>query len=68
MPPYTRVVSLDFEDYPFEAESFQEKSCRLCGAKGVFLDEILDDVTGETSYQCNDTSYCLQTLNRKPRE
>lgn len=65
VPPYTRVVSLDFEDYPFIVESFQDKCCRLCGAKGVFLDEILDDGTGEASYQCNDSSYCLQRLNRK---
>jgi alpha-D-ribose 1-methylphosphonate 5-phosphate C-P lyase len=65
VPPYTRVVSLDFEDFPFGVESFQDKCCRLCGAKGVFLDEILDDVTGETAYQCNDSSYCLQRLNGK---
>jgi len=63
LPPYTKVESLDFKDYPFQVESFQDKCCRLCGAKGVFLDEILDDVTGETSYQCNDSSYCLQRLN-----
>lgn len=67
VPPYTKVVSLDFDDYPFGAESFQDKCCRLCGAKGVFLDEILDDETGETSYQCNDSSYCLQKLNGKSR-
>lgn len=63
VPPYTRVVSLDFEDYPFRVESFQDKCCELCGAKGVFLDEILDDLSGNTFYQCNDSSYCLQRLN-----
>lgn len=63
VPPYTKVVSLDFEDFPFEVESFQDKCCALCGAKGVYLDEILDDTTGRTSYQCNDSSYCLQRLN-----
>ncbi|HZK53362.1 MAG TPA: alpha-D-ribose 1-methylphosphonate 5-phosphate C-P-lyase PhnJ [Desulfosporosinus sp.] len=68
VPPYTRVASLDFEDYPFGAETFQGKSCRLCGAKDVFLDEILDDVTGVTSYQCNDSSHCLQKLNGKSSE
>lgn len=65
VPPYTGVVSLAFEDYPFVVESFQDKSCRLCGARGVYLDEIPDDQTGETVYQCNDTSYCLQRLNGK---
>jgi alpha-D-ribose 1-methylphosphonate 5-phosphate C-P lyase len=65
VPPYTKVVSLDFEDYPFGVESFQDKCCRLCGAKGVFLDEILDEATGKSSIQCNDSSYCLQRLNGK---
>ncbi|MCB8815477.1 alpha-D-ribose 1-methylphosphonate 5-phosphate C-P-lyase PhnJ [Desulfosporosinus shakirovi] len=65
VPPYTRVESLAFEDFSFEVESFQDKCCGLCGAKGVFLDEILDDLTGETFHQCNDTSYCLQRLNQK---
>ena len=65
VPPYTRVVSLAFEDYAFEVESFADKCCRLCGARGVYLDEILNDKTGGAFYQCNDTSYCLQRLNGK---
>lgn len=65
VPPYTRVVSLAFEDYPFEVESFEDRSCRLCGAKGVFMDELTDAVTGETYFQCSDTSYCLMRLNKK---
>ncbi|MEH7179207.1 alpha-D-ribose 1-methylphosphonate 5-phosphate C-P-lyase PhnJ [Neobacillus vireti] len=63
VPPYTKVVSLDFEDYPFEPESFNDKHCRLCGSTGVFLDELVDEGTNETFYQCNDTSYCIETLN-----
>lgn len=63
VPPYTKVVSLDFEDFPFEAESFEDKECRLCGSTGVFLDELVDEATDETVYQCNDTSYCLEKLN-----
>ncbi|WP_264737825.1 alpha-D-ribose 1-methylphosphonate 5-phosphate C-P-lyase PhnJ [Cytobacillus firmus] len=63
VPPYTRIVSLDFEDYPFEGESFNDKCCRLCGSEGVFLDELIDEATGETFYQCNDTSYCCEILN-----
>jgi len=65
VPPYTKVVSLAFEDYAFEIESFTDKCCRLCGARGVYLDEILNDKTGGALYQCNDTSYCLQRLNGK---
>ena len=30
LPPYTEVVSLDFEDHPFEVQRF-EQSCALCG-------------------------------------
>ncbi|MBT2758017.1 alpha-D-ribose 1-methylphosphonate 5-phosphate C-P-lyase PhnJ [Mesobacillus foraminis] len=63
LPPYTTVVSLDFDDYPFEPETFQDKRCRLCGSSGVFLDELVDETTEETFYQCNDTSYCIETLN-----
>lgn len=65
IPPYTKVESLAFEDYPFEVEGTNNKECRLCGASRVFMDEIIDDVTGETSYQCNDTSYCLGRLNSR---
>ena len=63
VPPYTKVVSLDFEDFPFEPEPFEDKQCRLCGSTGVFLDELVDELTDETVYQCNDTSYCLEKLN-----
>ncbi|WP_053360774.1 alpha-D-ribose 1-methylphosphonate 5-phosphate C-P-lyase PhnJ [Bacillus sp. FJAT-27251] len=63
VPPYTKVVSLDFNDYPFQPESFGDKQCRLCGSTGVFLDELVDEATNETVHQCNDTSYCLEKLN-----
>lgn len=63
IPPYTNVESLAFEDYPFAAESFEGKACKLCGSADVFLDEIIDEETGERSYQCNDTSYCIEQLN-----
>ncbi|WP_144540069.1 alpha-D-ribose 1-methylphosphonate 5-phosphate C-P-lyase PhnJ [Cytobacillus oceanisediminis] len=64
VPPFTKIVSLDFEDYPFEGESFEGKCCRLCGSEGVFLDELIDEGTGETYYQCNDTGYCYEVLNK----
>ena len=68
IPPYTKVVSLDFDDHPFETEDFQGKCCRLCGASHVYLDEIIDETNGRVSYQCNDTSQCLERLNAKGRE
>lgn len=58
VPPYTRVEPLDFEDYPFHVEDFAGRRCRLCGAQNVYLDEIVDEATGQTVYQCNDTAYC----------
>lgn len=63
VPPYTKVVSLDFHDYSFEREDFNGKCCRLCGSTDVFLDELIDEETNETFYQCNDTSFCLEQLN-----
>lgn len=63
VPPYTKIKSLDFEDYPFTAENFDDKTCRLCGASGIFMDEIIDEHDGSVSHQCNDSSYCLTRLN-----
>ncbi|MFO7888587.1 MAG: alpha-D-ribose 1-methylphosphonate 5-phosphate C-P-lyase PhnJ [Eubacteriales bacterium] len=65
VPPYTKVESLAFEDYPFEIEDNKGKTCRLCGAKDVFFDEIEDEKTGKVFYQCNDTSKCLKNINEK---
>ena len=63
VPPFTDVVPLDFEDYPFAVERFDGKRCRRCGATGVYLDELVDEATGETYYQCNDTSWCARVPN-----
>lgn len=65
VPPFTKVISLAFEDHPFQPETFPNQQCRLCGAKGVFLDELVDEATGATYYQCNDTSYCLGRRNKE---
>lgn len=63
IPPYTEVKSLAFEDYPFSVENFEDKRCRLCGKSGVYMDELIDEETSETYYQCNDTSQCLSSLD-----
>lgn len=60
IPPHTKVVSLAFDDVPFEKENFKGKKCRLCGSTDTYLDEIYDAVTGERYYQCSDTSYCKE--------
>ncbi len=57
IPPHTDVVSLDFEDYPFEIQKF-EKPCALCGAEGVYLDEVILDDKGGHMFVCSDTDHC----------
>lgn len=57
LPPHTKVVSLDFEDYPFEA-SKAEHSCELCGSHNSYLDEVIVDDTGGRIFVCSDTDYC----------
>jgi alpha-D-ribose 1-methylphosphonate 5-phosphate C-P lyase len=50
-------VSLDFEDHPFEVQTFTEP-CALCGAEGVYLDEIVLDDKGGHMFVCSDTDHC----------
>jgi alpha-D-ribose 1-methylphosphonate 5-phosphate C-P lyase len=57
LPPYTSVVSLDFEDHPFEVQSW-EQSCELCGADNTYLDEVITDDKGGRMFVCSDTDHC----------
>jgi alpha-D-ribose 1-methylphosphonate 5-phosphate C-P lyase len=57
IPPYTYVISLDFEDHPFEPYRYQE-SCALCGASDSFLDELITDDRGGRMFVCSDTDHC----------
>ena len=59
LPPYTRVVSLDFEDHPFTA-SKADHACAICGAEGSYLDEVITDDAGGRLFVCSDTDYCAQ--------
>ena len=65
IPPHTRVVSLAFDDVPFELEHMEGRRCRLCGAENVYFDEIIDRETGAVSYQCSDTGYCAKRRQTK---
>lgn len=60
IPPHTKVMPLEFDDIPFETENFTSKHCHLCGAEGVYLDELTDEKTGEKYYECSDTGYCAK--------
>lgn len=57
IPPHTQVVSLDFEDHPFEIQRF-DRPCALCGAEHVYLDEVILDDTGGRMFVCSDTDHC----------
>ncbi|HRE19533.1 MAG TPA: alpha-D-ribose 1-methylphosphonate 5-phosphate C-P-lyase PhnJ [Rhabdaerophilum sp.] len=57
IPPHTRVVSLDFEDHPFEATRF-DQPCALCGAADSYLDEVVMDDRGTRMFVCSDTDFC----------
>src|SRR6218665_1069396 len=57
IPPHTDVVSLDFEDHPFEIQKFSQP-CALCGARDVYLDEVVLDDRGGRMFVCSDTDHC----------
>lgn len=57
VPPYTRVVPLEFDDYRFELESFEGKRCGHCGSTSTFLDEVAQ-ADGSVRYSCSDTAFC----------
>ncbi len=57
LPPYTDVVSLDFEDHPFDP-SKAPHPCGLCGAEDSYLDEVITDDEGGRMFVCSDTDYC----------
>ena len=57
VPPFSKVVSLDFEDFPFEA-SKADHPCDLCGATDSYLDELIVDDDGGRLFMCSDTDYC----------
>jgi alpha-D-ribose 1-methylphosphonate 5-phosphate C-P lyase len=60
VPPYTEVVSLAYEDYPFAVEDMTGRVCKLCGAENVYFDEIFDSSTGEHYFQCSDSGFCAR--------
>ena len=57
LPPHCQVVSLDFEDHPFEA-SKAAQCCDLCGSDSSYLDEVITDDAGGRMFVCSDTDFC----------
>jgi alpha-D-ribose 1-methylphosphonate 5-phosphate C-P lyase len=61
IPPYTSVKSLDFEDHPFEIQTWDER-CDICGSNNSYLDEIIVNDKGEKKFICSDTNYCEKNI------
>jgi len=59
VPPYTKVVSLNFEDKPFELQTWDE-ACALCGSRESYLDEVITDDRGGRMFVCSDTHFCAE--------
>jgi alpha-D-ribose 1-methylphosphonate 5-phosphate C-P lyase len=64
VPPYTSVVSLDFEDHPFVLPTW-DASCAFCGSGDSYLDELIVDDQGTRQFVCSDTDYCSQRCNQQ---
>ena len=64
VPPHTSVRSLDFEDYPFTVETWQQP-CGLCRATDTFLDEIIVDDLGTRLFACSDSFHCATNLTAR---
>lgn len=67
LPPYTRVESLDFDDYPFTVQQWDEP-CAICNSRTSFLDEVVIDDDGKRMFVCSDTDYCHQQLATQQKE
>ncbi len=65
VPPYTEVVSLDFEDHPFRA-SRAAHVCALCGDRASYLDEVVTDDRGGRMFICSDTDHCASRRESAP--
>ena len=63
IPPYTKVKSLDFDDHPFEIQTWDE-CCSICGSTKSYLDEIIINNEGEKNFICSDTDFCNSNLEK----
>ena len=57
LPPFTNVISLDFDDHPFAATK-ADHACDICGSSTSYLDEVITDDQGGRMFVCSDTDYC----------
>jgi alpha-D-ribose 1-methylphosphonate 5-phosphate C-P lyase len=66
IPPYTEVLSFDFNDHPFRTQKWTD-CCSLCGADDCYLDEIVINDQGERMFVCSDTDHCQRRLEEAKR-
>ncbi|TMC14949.1 MAG: carbon-phosphorus lyase complex subunit PhnJ [Chloroflexi bacterium] len=70
IPPYTKVIPLQFEDYPFTTEHNAAYACAICGANDTYLTSTFHEAPspsarGRWLRTCSDTSYCRKRLKEK---
>jgi alpha-D-ribose 1-methylphosphonate 5-phosphate C-P lyase len=70
VPPYTKVVPLQFEDYPFKTEHDPAQHCERCGSNDTFLTPVFVDpkdpkTEGRWMYLCSDTSFCQKRVQAR---
>jgi alpha-D-ribose 1-methylphosphonate 5-phosphate C-P lyase len=65
VPPHTRVEPLEYEDAAFRVEDFNGKTCQRCGTTASYLDEIMDDISGNRLYFCSDSGFCDKNLEKR---
>ena len=61
VPPFTKVVPLEFDDYPFDTEHFDGKECAVSGATDVYLVESPTE-DGGSRWAASDTNYADKVL------
>ena len=70
LPPYTKVVPLQFEDYPFTTEHNPQQCCEICGSNDTYLTSAFiqaqsPEAEGHWRRTCSDTSHCQKQLIEK---
>ncbi|MDX8450217.1 alpha-D-ribose 1-methylphosphonate 5-phosphate C-P-lyase PhnJ [Mesorhizobium captivum] len=67
IPPFTRVRSLEFDDYAFTTQSW-EAQCSLCGSSHTYLDQVGQGPDGKARYVCSDIYYCKSHADLRQRD
>jgi alpha-D-ribose 1-methylphosphonate 5-phosphate C-P lyase len=73
VPPYTKVVPLQFEDYPFTTEHNPGQCCEICGSNDTYLTSTFiqaqsPGTEGHWRRTCSDTSYCQKRLTENEQQ